>query len=102
GISEESSIVVRFNGRLEIEDLKTVKGEDSEGNVVDIVVSRSTELKLVDEKTGIVLNTHNIPYGSSIFVKDGQSVKKGDVVCKWDQIGRASCRERVLRLWCVG
>jgi DNA-directed RNA polymerase subunit beta' len=42
-----------------------------------IVVSRSTELKLVDEKTGILLNTHNIPYGSSIFVKDGQSVDKG-------------------------
>src|SRR5690606_11142369 len=81
-MSEESSIVVRVNGRLEIEDLKTVKGEDSEGNVVDSVVSRSTELKLVDEKTGIVSNTHNIPYGSSIFVKDGQFVKKGEVVCK--------------------
>jgi DNA-directed RNA polymerase subunit beta' len=40
-------------------------------------------LKLVDEKTGI-LNTHNIPYGSSIFVKDGQSVEKVKLFCKWD------------------
>jgi DNA-directed RNA polymerase subunit beta' len=55
GISEESSIVTRFDGKLEIEDLKTVKGEDAEGNAVDIVVSRSTELKLVDVKTGIIL-----------------------------------------------
>jgi DNA-directed RNA polymerase subunit beta' len=39
-------------------------------------------LKLVDEKR-ILLNTHNIPYGSSIFVKDGQSVEK-EVICKWD------------------
>jgi DNA-directed RNA polymerase subunit beta' len=84
GISEESSIITKFKGKLEIEDIKTVKGEDSEGNAVDIVVSRSTELKLVDEKTGILLNTHNIPYGSSIFVKDGQSVDKGEVICKWD------------------
>jgi DNA-directed RNA polymerase subunit beta' len=84
GISEESSIITRFNGKLEIEDLKTVKGEDSEGNAVDIVVSRSTELKLIDEKTGILLSTNNIPYGSSIFVKDGQSVVKGDIICKWD------------------
>jgi DNA-directed RNA polymerase subunit beta' len=76
GISEESSIVTRFGGKLEIEDLKTVKGEDSEGNAVDIVVSRSTELKLVDEKTGILLSTNNIPYGSSIYVKDGESVAK--------------------------
>jgi DNA-directed RNA polymerase subunit beta' len=84
GLSEESSIVTRFKGRLEIEDLKTVKGEDGEGNQVDIVISRSTELKLVDVNTGIVLNTHNIPYGSSIFVKDGDSVEKGTTICKWD------------------
>jgi DNA-directed RNA polymerase subunit beta' len=83
-ISEESSIVTKFRGRLEIEDLKTVKGEDNEGNTTDIVISRSTELKLIDETTGIVLNTHNIPYGSSIFVKDGDIVEKGTTICKWD------------------
>jgi DNA-directed RNA polymerase subunit beta' len=83
-ISEESSIITKFRGKLDIEDLKTVKGEDNEGNSVDIVISRSTELKLVDEKTGILLNTHNIPYGSSIYVKDGDVVDKGTVICKWD------------------
>ncbi|WP_445455391.1 DNA-directed RNA polymerase subunit beta' [Flavobacterium sp. HNIBRBA15423] len=84
GLSEESSIITKFRGRLEVEDLKTVKGEDADGNAVDIVISRSTELKLVDEKTGIVLNTHNIPYGSSIFIKDGEVVDKGTLICKWD------------------
>jgi DNA-directed RNA polymerase subunit beta' len=84
GLSEESSIVTKFAGRLEIEDLKTVKGEDNDGNVVDIVISRSTELKLIDAKTGIVLNTHHIPYGSSIFVNDGDVVEKGTAICKWD------------------
>ncbi|MDY0089734.1 MAG: DNA-directed RNA polymerase subunit beta' [Flavobacteriaceae bacterium] len=83
-ISEESTIVTKFRGRLDIEDLKTVKGEDNDGNVVDIVVSRSTELKLIDENTGILLNTHNIPYGSTIFVKDGDLVDKGTLICKWD------------------
>nr|WP_317630585.1 DNA-directed RNA polymerase subunit beta' [uncultured Flavobacterium sp.] len=84
GISEESSLIAKFAGRVEIEDLRTVKGEDSDGNVVDIVISRSTEYKLVDVTTGIVVNTHNIPYGSSIFVKDGDVVEKGNVICKWD------------------
>ncbi|WP_320815221.1 DNA-directed RNA polymerase subunit beta' [Flavobacterium sp.] len=84
GISEESSIVTRFAGKLEIEDLKTVKSEDADGKTVNTVISRSTELKLVDVKTGIVLNTHNIPYGSNIFVKDGDTVEKGTTVCKWD------------------
>ncbi|MFN3941141.1 MAG: DNA-directed RNA polymerase subunit beta' [Flavobacterium sp.] len=84
GVSEESSIVTRFKGRLEIEDLKTVMGTDFDGNEIEIVVSRSTELKLVDVNTGMVLNTHNIPYGSSIFVKEGDVVEAGTTICKWD------------------
>jgi DNA-directed RNA polymerase subunit beta' len=84
GISEESSIVTKFSGRLEMEELRTVKGENSEGNMVDIVISRSTELKLVDVNTGITLNTHHIPYGATIFVKDGDVVEKGTTICKWD------------------
>src|SRR5690606_13786932 len=44
----------------------------------------STELKLVDLNTGIVLNTHYIPYGSTIFVKDKEVVEEGTVICKWD------------------
>ena len=83
-ISEENKLAVKFDGVAEIEDLKTVKGEDGEGNEVDIVISRTSEIKLVDQKTGITLSTNNIPYGSSIFVKNGQKLKKGDVVCQWD------------------
>ena len=83
-ISEENKLTVKFDGRVEIEDLKTVKGEDNEGKPIDIVISRTSEAKLVDVETGITLSTNNIPYGSSIFVKDGQKVKRGDVVCSWD------------------
>jgi len=84
-ISEENKLIVKFDGIAEIEDLKTVKGKDSnEGNEIDIVISRTSEIKLVDKKTGIVLSTNNIPYGSSIFVKNGDKVKKDTVVCQWD------------------
>lgn len=83
-ISEENKLTVKFDGRVEIEDLKTVKGEDNEGKAIDIVISRTSEAKLVDVETGITLSTNNIPYGSSIFVKNGQKVKKGDVICSWD------------------
>ncbi|NDB03381.1 MAG: DNA-directed RNA polymerase subunit beta', partial [Flavobacteriaceae bacterium] len=83
-ISEDNKLVVKFDGRIEIEDLKTVKGEDSEGNKVDIVISRTSEAKLIDEKSGITLSVNNIPYGSSLMVKNGQKVKNGDVVCQWD------------------
>ncbi|WP_055448234.1 DNA-directed RNA polymerase subunit beta' [Lacinutrix mariniflava] len=83
-ISEENNFAVKFDGVAEIEELKTVKGTDKEGNEVDIVISRTSELKLIDKKTGITLSTNNIPYGSTVFVKDGDKLKTGDVVCEWD------------------
>lgn len=83
-ISEENKLVVRFNGIAEIEDLKTVVGKDAEGNNIDVVISRTSELKLTDEKTGITLSTNNIPYGSTILIKNGAKLKKDDVVCQWD------------------
>ncbi|MCB0431804.1 MAG: DNA-directed RNA polymerase subunit beta', partial [Mangrovimonas sp.] len=83
-ISEENKLIIKYDGVAEIEDLKTVKGEDSEGNPADIVISRTSEIKLVDKKTGITLSSNNIPYGSTLFVKNGQELKRGDVVCQWD------------------
>src|SRR5699024_2999252 len=83
-ISEESSITARFDGILEIEELKTVVGEDNEGNKVDVVISRTSEAKVIDPATGIILSTNHIPYGSNLFVKSGDKVKKDDEICKWD------------------
>ncbi|MFK7783037.1 DNA-directed RNA polymerase subunit beta' [Psychroserpens sp.] len=83
-ISEENKLTVKFDGVAEIEDLKTVKTKDNEGKEVDVVISRTSELKLVDAKTGITLSTNNIPYGSFIYVKPGDKVKTGDVICQWD------------------
>ena len=83
-ISEENKLIVKFDGIAEIEDLKTVKGKDNDGKAIDIVISRTSEIKLVDKKTGIVLSTNNIPYGSSIFVKSGDKIKKDTVICQWD------------------
>ncbi|NCT18300.1 MAG: DNA-directed RNA polymerase subunit beta' [Flavobacteriaceae bacterium CG_4_8_14_3_um_filter_34_10] len=83
-ISEENKLLAKFNGIAEIDELKTVKGESSDGKAIDIVISRTSELKLVDEKTGITLSTNNIPYGSNITIKSGAKVSKGDVICSWD------------------
>ena len=83
-ISEENSLSVRFDGVAEIEDLKTVKSKDSEGKSINTVISRTCEIKVIDKKSGVVLSTNIIPYGSTIMIKDGQELKKGDVVCQWD------------------
>ena len=83
-ISEENSIVARFDGIAEIEDLKTVNGVDSEGNPAEIVISRTSEVKVLDAKTKNVLNTQNIPYGAVLTIKNKDKVKKGDRICSWD------------------
>ncbi len=83
-ISEENKLVARFDGVAEIEELKTVDGKDKDGNAVKIVISRTSEIKLVDKNTGIVLSTNIIPYGSFIFVKDGQKIMADDLICQWD------------------
>jgi DNA-directed RNA polymerase subunit beta' len=83
-ILEENKLEANFSGRAEIEDLKTVDSKDSEGNDIKVVISRTSELKIIDKNSGLVLSNSVIPYGSQLFVKPGTMVKKGEVICKWD------------------
>ena len=48
------------------------------------MISRLSELRIVDVNTDIVLYTHNLPYGATLYLNDGDLVKKGDLVCEWD------------------
>ena len=83
-VAEESQITAKFDGTLVIEELRTVDGKDADGNKAEIVIGRTAEMKIVDDKTGIVLATNNIPYAAIMKVKTGVKVKKGDVICLWD------------------
>lgn len=83
-ISEDNKLIAKFDGSVSIDDLRTVKGKDSAGEEVEIVISRTAEIKITDKKTGIVLSTNIIPYGSILFDKDRKTIKKGDAVCQWD------------------
>ena len=69
---------------MEIDELRTVKGKNAMGEAIDIVISRQSEFRIVDPKTEIVLYTHNLPYGATLFMADGAEVKKGDMICEWD------------------
>ncbi|WP_428742117.1 DNA-directed RNA polymerase subunit beta' [Tenacibaculum sp.] len=83
-ISEENKLISKFDGNVTIDDLRTVKGKDTNGEEVDIVISRTAEIKITDKKTDVVLSTNIIPYGSIIFDKDRTEVKKGEAICQWD------------------
>lgn len=83
-ISEDNKLESKFDGIAEIEDLRVVEGQASDGSKTNIVISRTSEVKIVDPKTGITLSTNNIPYGSQLYIKNGEKITKGTVICEWD------------------
>jgi DNA-directed RNA polymerase subunit beta' len=83
-VSEISSLMAKFDGILEYEEVRTVASEGADGEKAEIVIGRTGEMRVVDAKTGIAVMTANIPYGSTLLVKGGSKVKKGDVICTWD------------------
>ena len=83
-VAAENSIVLRYDGRLEFDELRTVDVVNDDKSEYQVVVSRLTEMRVVDPNTGIVLTTQNVPYGSKLFVKDQDVCTKGTKVCEWD------------------
>ncbi|MBO7571948.1 MAG: DNA-directed RNA polymerase subunit beta' [Bacteroidales bacterium] len=83
-IASESTITAKYDGILEIDELRTVAHEEEDGPV-DIVVTRMAELKILDPGTKIALVNKTLPYGSRLYFKNGDVVKKGDKICEWDQ-----------------
>ena len=79
-----ASIVAKNDSRLEFDELRTVPFTDDNGVECQMVVSRLSEVRFVDKNTNIVLSTMNVPYGSSLYFKHGDEVKKGQLVARWD------------------
>ncbi len=92
-IASENEIVSRYEGRLEFDELKTLTKELEGGEKQEIVIGRTAEMRIVDINTGISLSQHNIPYGATLFFKDGDSVKKGDKICEWDAYNAVTIAE---------
>lgn len=83
GAGAESEINAKFDGKTVFENIKTVPSEEN-GEQVDVVIGRSGEVRIYDEGNEKNLITYNIPYGSTLHVKDQQKVQKGDKICSWD------------------
>jgi len=79
-----ASIVCKYeHARIELEEVRTVPF-DEDGVECEMVVSRLGEMRFVDPNTKIVLSTVTVPYGSSLYYKNGDEVKRGDKIAQWD------------------
>ena len=84
GAAANATIVAKNDCRVEFDELRTVDVVGEDGTPGKVVVSRLAEVRFINENTGIVLSTQNVPYGSQLFVSEGESLTKGTLVAKWD------------------
>jgi DNA-directed RNA polymerase subunit beta' len=82
-VMSNSKVVARYDGILHIDELRTVE-KVLDGKKVDAVIGRLAEMTIVDKNTEATLFTHGVPYGATLFFKNGAEVKKGDLICEWD------------------
>ena len=80
----DNSLPAKFDGVVAFDGIRTVDSTDNTGAVVKIVVGRTGEMRIMDEKNDRILITNNVPYGSTLQVKNGAKVKKGEALCSWD------------------
>ncbi len=84
GAAANATIVAKNDCRVEFDELRTVDVLSDDGTPGRVVVSRLAEVRFVNENTGIVLSSQNVPYGSALYVQDGEKVEKGTLIAKWD------------------
>ncbi len=85
-IAAVNSLTSRYEGILEIDELRTVRTDevDAKGRNVEVVIGRLAEMRIVDPKTKMMLTNANIPYGAKLYFDNEAKVGKGDVICEWD------------------
>lgn len=83
-IAVDAKIFAKFDGVIEIEDLRSLETTNNDGEKATVVMGRSGEIKIVDPKSKKVLISNHVPYGAFLNVKEGDKVSKGDELCFWD------------------
>ncbi len=99
-IAAVSSLTSRYEGTLEIDELRTVETEEmgANGKPVQVVIGRLAEMRIIEPTTRMMLTNANIPYGSKLFFSNGDTVSKGDLICEWDPFNAVIVSEVAGRL----
>jgi DNA-directed RNA polymerase subunit beta' len=79
--SEEDKIEVKFDGVVQYKNISSVKNKDKK----EVCTSRSAEIILLDENDA-ERERYKLPYGAILSIKDGASVKSGEVIANWDPL----------------
>ena len=77
---EKSTVESHLSGVVKLKNCKMVRNR--EGRL--IVLSRNGEAQIVEPGTENIRVTYPIPYGSILFVEEGQELEAGSTVAEWD------------------
>ena len=83
-IASASRIEAKYEGILEIDELRSVDYTADSGEKYEIVIGRSAEMRIVDQNTRIALTSAHIPYGARLYFSNGDAIKKGQLISDWD------------------
>ncbi|MCQ2281381.1 MAG: DNA-directed RNA polymerase subunit beta' [Bacteroidales bacterium] len=83
-VGTNNSLVAKYEGRLEIDELRSIPYTESDGTSYHVVMGRSAELRIVDEHTEVTLFSALLPYGSKLYKMAGEHLAKNDFIAEWD------------------
>ena len=83
-IGTTSSLEAKYDGRLVIDELRSVEYTEASGETYHVVMGRSAEMRIVDPNTEITLFSALLPYGAKLYKMSGDTLAKGDLIAEWD------------------
>ncbi len=72
-----------YTGKIQYRDINAVALKREDDTTQIIALKRNGEMGLLDAK-GRELDKYKVPYGGTILVEDGQKVKAGTLLFRWD------------------
>ena len=81
--TDQNKFVAAHAGKLELRDCNAVPGKDDDQHDCLVVLKRNGELAIVDG-SGRELEKFKVPYGAFMYANNGDDIKKGQELVKWD------------------
>jgi DNA-directed RNA polymerase subunit beta' len=93
----QSLVLAKFDGVVQFDAIRTVNypGETED---IDVVVSRAGVINIVEPGSNRVVTKYDVVYGAELKVKDGQTVKKGEILYDWDPYNSVIITEKAGRV----
>ncbi len=79
-----ATIVAHHKTRLKFEELRAIEAMEEDGTPIQVVTGHLVTVSQIDINTNITLSVQDVPYGSKLYVHDGDIVEAGTVIAKWD------------------